>query len=99
MAKETWHLKDGTVLRNVHSKDFCVGIHCVIHNPSNHHMRNWPLHWRADGSKFERECVHGVCHPDPDDVTAKILITGDDGWGVHGCCSPHCCVPPSETHL
>jgi hypothetical protein len=36
------------VLENVHPATACDGRHCVIHNPSNHHMRSWPLVWRDD---------------------------------------------------
>ena len=74
----------GQVLR-VHRKKDCVGPHCPIHNPSDHHMKDWPTHWRADRGIMERVCEHGVGHPDPDDAFAD---------GVHGC--DGCCTPPAE---
>ena len=69
----------GQVLR-VHSKKDCVGPHCPIHNPSDHHMKDWPTHWRDDLGILERICEHGVGHPDPDDVHA------DPVHGCDGCC-------------
>ncbi len=87
----------------------CQGRHCAIHNPSGHHMRDWPTTVRYD--KFaltERVCPHGVGHPDPDSmawlercwpgVVARGLSHDDgDGWkalGVHACCG--CCRTPQE---
>lgn len=53
---------------------------CPAHNPSNHHMREWRTHWRADRSILERLCPqHGCGHPDPD-----CQYTGVNT--VHGCC-------------
>lgn len=60
------------------------GGHCPIHNPSNHHMVNWPTHWRDDRGMMERICPHGVGHPDPDDP--KATINGNDIHGCDGCC-------------
>lgn len=57
---------EGIHLVNVHPADNCGGQPCVIHNPTGHHMRSWPLHWRGDRGIFERICPHGVGHPDPD---------------------------------
>ena len=68
----------------VHTKDSCKGPHCPIHNPSDHHMKDWPLHWRDDRKIMERICIHGVGHPDPDDIS--------DDSGIHGCCG--CCDSP-----
>ena len=71
---------DSQVLR-VHAKNTCKGDHCAIHNPSDHHMRDWKLIWRNDRGCFERLCPeHGVGHPDPDDLNHD---------GIHGCCG--CC--------
>jgi len=83
----------GQKLVNVHDPNECHGRPCVIHHPSSHHMRDWPLHWREVGfldvkpSHFERICPHGIGHPDPDDM--KYWIQRDPGVGpsmaVHGC--------------
>lgn len=75
--REIWFIPggNGQFLENVHSVRSCTGPPCVIHSPSDHHMRDWPLYWRNDASKFERICPHGIGHPDPDDL----------GPGVHGC--------------
>jgi hypothetical protein len=81
-------LGNGTTLTNVHPYRFCEREVCVIHNPSRHHMITWPLNWRNDRGIFERICVCGVGHCDPDQFdywrrTNQIWQT------VHGCCG-HC---------
>lgn len=68
----------------VHLKRQCKGQPCVIHNPTNHHMREWPTHWRGDRRIMERLCPHGVGHPDPDCVYAQR----DPIHGCDGCCNP-----------
>lgn len=71
-------------LTNVHPEAACAGRACVIHNPSDHPLRDRPLLWRADRRLMERTCVHGVGHPDPDDVAYQKSI-GNRSVGVHGC--------------
>lgn len=66
----------------VHSVNICQGGPCPIHNPSNHHMRDWPTHWRNDKGIMERICPHGVGHPDPDDRGNPCLTI----HGCDGCC-------------
>lgn len=83
---ETVKLSSGQVIR-MHSKEDCSGF-CPIHNPSNHHMKDWPLLWRNDRHIFERICVHGVGHPDPDTM-AYLIDKGSTDTGIHGCCG--CC--------
>lgn len=47
----------------------CKGEWCVLHNPSRHKMREWPIFIRTDrGGLAERVCEHGIGHPDPDSV-------------------------------
>jgi len=69
-----------------HSEDRCMGDFCPVHNPSDHHMADWPQHYRGDLGITERICPHGIGHPDPDDI--------------YGCDHPHgcdgCCIPPEE---
>ncbi len=81
-------LEDGT-----HSPDKCKGHHCPFHNPSNHHMVDWPVTLRLDNlvtirldnfALVERVCPHGVGHPDPDSL-AWLESVGAEGFGVHGC--------------
>lgn len=69
-----------------HSKGSCQGVHCCIHSPSLHHMREWPQDWRSDRGLMERICPHGVGHPDPDDPKSQ-----DKYEAVHGC--DGCCDP------
>lgn len=87
---------EGIVLVNVHDEAECAGRTCIIHSPTHHHMRAFPLHWRADRDIFERICEHGIGHPDPDQFAYwdEISKHGDDGRGVHGC--DGCCQPPPE---
>ncbi len=85
----TWKLDSGQVI-TTHDASKCKGQYCCIHNPSNHHMRDWPMHWRDDTGVMERICPCGVGHPDPDDLAYNIKI-GQARKGVHGCCG--CCNP------
>ena len=69
----------------VHDAEDCKDYYCCIHNPSDHHMKDWPTHWRQDRYIMERICPHGIGHPDPDD----IVYTGANGvHGCDGCCQP-----------
>lgn len=73
----------------VHDKEDCISEYCCIHNPSNHHMVYWPLHWRSDRCIFERIDPEGVGHPDPDDMAYQKKLGND--ISVHGCngfCNP-----------
>lgn len=78
----TFDLGNGEVLINVHSDEKCAGGPCVIHNPSDHGMRDFPLHWRSDRGIMERLCPHGIGHPDPD----QQLRVGEGVHGCDGCC-------------
>lgn len=77
-------LAENAVLRNVHSAEKCAGRHCVLHNPSDHHMREWPTMYRAEKGLMERICPHGIGHPDPDDA-AYHASHGATWTTVHGC--------------
>jgi len=78
-------------LTNVHDPSKCEGEHCCIHNPSAHHMANWPQLWRQDKGVMERICPHGIGHPDPDDAAYNRRI-GKDYLSIHGC--DGCCRAP-----
>lgn len=81
----------GQVLANVHPPGKCAGQVCIVHNPTDHHMRTWPVFWRDDAHLFERMCEHWVGHPDPDQREFWKL----HGWehkGIHGC--DGCCRQP-----
>jgi hypothetical protein len=68
----------------VHPESKCSGGKCCIHNPSDHHMVDWPQNWRDDRGIMERICEHGVGHPDPDQPLRSI----EDGThGCDGCCN------------
>lgn len=82
-------------IKNIHRKRNCEGRPCVIHNPSNHVMRSFPLHWRSDRYMFERICPCGVGHPDPDHMWWYESVYGKENArieAIHGCCG--CCEKP-----
>jgi hypothetical protein len=83
------------VLVGVHDPENCAGRRCVIHSPTQHHMRGWPLRWRADRRVFERVCDHGIGHPDPDQFEYWREI-GTEYERIHGCCDC-CCIPEAVT--
>jgi len=79
----------GEVDLQVHPASMCFGDRCVIHKPTDHHMREWSLVWRRDKQCMERMCPeHSIGHPDPDDLTYHVA-NGREWIAVHGCCG--CC--------
>ena len=90
---ETYTTGTGHTL-NVHNAIDCEGGHCVIHNPSNHHMVDWPTHWRDDRQLMERICPHGIGHPDPDHID-HLPEHERLSASVHGSCG-HCLPPRDE---
>lgn len=63
----------------MHALERCEGTFCPFHNPSDHHMKTWPLHVRYDRYGLtERVCSHGIGHPDPDSV-AWLITLYDNG--------------------
>lgn len=81
------------IIHGVHREELCQGRPCCFHNPSMHHMRDWPATWRQDKGVVERTCPHGVGHTDPDNMW-YLRATGDELRGLHGC--DGCCVDPTE---
>src|ERR1044072_6161338 len=70
-TKETFEDDCGHKIVNVHRREDCNGT-CVIHNPTDHHIRSWTLLWRNDRGLFERLCpTHGTGHPDPDHLAGR----------------------------
>lgn len=69
----------------VHSQEACKGDNCVIHNPSDHSMRDFQTYWRQDRGIMERICTHGIGHPDPDDLTVRTY-KHERVHGCDGCC-------------
>jgi hypothetical protein len=86
----------GPVMIATHPERICAGREtpCVIHSPSEHHMRTWKLNYRGDTGVMERLCPHGVGHPDPD-ALAFAATKGETWLAVHGC--DGCCRPPAAT--
>lgn len=82
----------------VHTKENCKGTHCVIHNPSEHPMKDFPTHWRSDRGIMERICPHGVGHPDPDGLAFLATVLSPERLRIeriHGC--DGCCVPKGDS--
>lgn len=82
-----------------HAISLCEGRPCTIHNPSDHHMKDWPIIWRWDRYPLlaERQCPHGTGHPDPDHMAwLKTWMKEEDyeAEGIHGC--DGCCRTPEE---
>lgn len=97
-------LEGGEVIY-AHDASVCEGRVCAVHNPSDHHMRSWPQHFRdpvieaATGGLhaglMERTCPHGVGHPDPDHMAWYESCHSPaqaQAEGIHGC--DGCCVDP-----
>ncbi|MEU4534317.1 hypothetical protein AB0G15_05540 [Streptosporangium sp. NPDC023825] len=67
---------------------------CAIHNPTKHHMNEWPAVFRMDkNALIERTCPHGLGHPDPDSL-AFFIKHGITSLGAHGC--DGCCTPETK---
>jgi hypothetical protein len=82
----------GEVLVQVHDPGKCEGSPCTVHGPSDHHMREWPLEWQSDRNRFDRICLHGEGHPDPDQF-AFWRETHEEHRAWHpcdGCCRYRC---------
>lgn len=81
----------------VHPRSVCANDpSCCIHNPSDHHMRNWRLNWRGDTGVMERiDPKTGIGHPDPDAVAFHLSKhPGDKYFASHGC--DGACAPPTK---
>ena len=73
---------------HAHDESACDGS-CVVHNPSDHHMCDWPLVWRGDKRRImERICPHGIGHPDPDSLAYENSLNSmyDGVHSCDGCC-------------
>jgi len=88
MQAEFSILEDGRMLTH-HKIGDCSG-RCCFHSPSDHHMVDWPMVWRSDRGIMERDCPHGIGHPDPDDRE----VLANEWNGVHGC--DGCCIDSRE---
>jgi hypothetical protein len=89
----------GAVVLRTHGPTQCSGEFCCIHNPSDHHMKEWPQNWRDDRGLMERRCPHGIGHPDPDDIAHKERMRGEKFAhyeAIHGC--DGCCSDRSPRH-
>ena len=83
-------MQEGDELHH-HSSKQCAGEICTIHNPTDHHMRDWDQCWRLDRSPviIERLCPdERIGHPDPDqrEFLKKIGKVSHLIHGCDGCC-------------
>lgn len=81
VGENVWVDDYNHVIVNVHNRNQCKNDSCTIHNPSLHSMSGFPQRWRNDRGFMERICLHGIGHPDPDDIIM------DRTHGCDGCCS------------
>jgi hypothetical protein len=87
--RRLWITGTGQRVRNIHMPKDCAGRPCVVHNPSDHSMRDFKTHlrfpgpWDIKGIHTERICPHGIGHPDPDDL--EYWRSRGEDYGVHGC--------------
>jgi hypothetical protein len=67
----------GQAVLRTHPRSKCEGrsLPCCIHDPSDHHMREWQMNWRSDTGVMERFCPHGIGHPDPDHMAYVRSLT------------------------
>jgi hypothetical protein len=103
----TWHVENycepafgmacGPADLPAHKPNVCAGQpHCIVHNPSDHHMRDWPITFRGDKYLSERVCPHGIGHPDPDDLAWRTPEQRE-ALSIHGC--DGCCHTPHQTPI
>lgn len=67
--REIWFLLESDqVVTGIHPQALCSGT-CVVHKPSKHWMREFPLHFDLSTKAFVRLCKHDAFHQDPDERT------------------------------
>lgn len=65
--REVWLLAAADqIVTGVHPEAWCSGL-CVVHNPSDHSLRELPLRFDVTKKAFYRVCSHGEHHQDPDE--------------------------------
>lgn len=90
---DIWMMEDGTVWENVHPKERCLGERCVVHAPTDHHMRNWAMRLSSVSGIVYRMCPHGNPHVDPDSRYYLVAVRGFHVPSCHcpcGCCGDGC---------
>ena len=61
----------GQKLIKVHASYECFQPNCCVHNPSDHHMKEWLMIFKPEYGSMQRICPdHAIFHPDPDDPFA-----------------------------
>ena len=67
MSESKVRLRNGRTL-TTHGPEQCLLHHCVIHNPSDHPLKNAKMDFLPDFNMIYRVCAHGIGHPDPDSL-------------------------------
>lgn len=83
-VSETTVLESGQKLTH-HAIDVCFPDPCPLHSPTRHPLYLAPRRWMKE--KMWRDCVHGVSHPDPDDLKVREI----PHERLHSCCVEKCC--------
>jgi len=70
-------LSGGQTIYAFHKSDQCYGEFCAVHNPSDHSLREYDLHYNAMAGSFFRD-VDGEMVVDPDDYilnkTGEVIV-------------------------
>lgn len=76
-VKRQANLSSGQVIHAFHKSTACYGEVCPVHNPSDHNLRAYPLHYDFMVASFFRE-VDGELVIDPDDYNyvnfGKVIV-------------------------
>lgn len=92
LRSDFFGMPDGSVLQT-HDAGACQGRHCSLHNPSDHPLKDMPLHWDSSRRVMMRICPCGVYHPDPDHLTFVMMhsVVLAILHTIHDCCAKGCC--------
>lgn len=61
----------------VHTSERCEGQNCVIHNPSNHRLRDCPTYWDND-LKLMYRVMGRILIIDPDELAYQLRRLQDN---------------------
>ena len=84
--RNTLHIT-GQVI-STHRRNTCLDYWCAVHNPSPHHMRDWPQQWDDIKNCIVRVCTHGQAHIDPDNNGVDARFYKTHHQECDGCCIP-----------
>lgn len=76
------------VYLKTHAPSVCAGQNCCIHNPSDHHMKDWPLVHRTDEGVLVPVDVVGTRAFDGEPVAIMRKFVRSDRVCAHGVAHP-----------